>query len=138
MPSDRDQYVQFTIKLLKGSFALNALWQDAVKYHMIDQPDKLIALRLTEYYEMVARGASPSGFGMQVMPAAQGPVPVPTSTGTLPAPQPAAPASARVPTPAPQQVESNPGEPVNDIVTSSSQTVVEQNADEAADYWAPM
>ena len=138
MPSDRDQYVQFTIKLLKGSFALNALWQDAVKYHMIDQPDKLIALRLTEYYEMVARGASPSGFGMQVMPAAQGPVPVPTSTGTLPAPQPAAPASARVPTPAPQRVESNPGEPVNDIVTSSSQTVVEQNADEAADYWAPM
>ncbi|HEX4713621.1 MAG TPA: hypothetical protein VH164_01710, partial [Ktedonobacteraceae bacterium] len=61
MAKDQDQYVQFTIKLLKGSFALSALWQDAVNDHMIDQPDKLIAVRLTEYYELVARGASRSG-----------------------------------------------------------------------------
>jgi hypothetical protein len=143
MPPDRDQYVQFTIKLLKGSFALNALWQDAVKYHMIDQPDKLIALRLTEYYEMVARGASPSGFGMQGMPVAQvtqTPAPAPTNTGTLPTPQPTPVPAPRVPAPAPQRVESQSelSGQINDIVTSSAQAVVEQNADEAADYWTAM
>src|SRR5258708_31382918 len=65
MTQERDQYVYFTIKLLKGSFALNALWQDALNYHMIDQPDKLIALRLTEYYELVAKGVMRPGPSIQ-------------------------------------------------------------------------
>jgi len=56
MSQDLEKYLYFTVGLLKNSFALNALSQDALKYHLIDQPDKLIALRLTEYYEMMARG----------------------------------------------------------------------------------
>lgn len=56
MPQDVERYLYFTVALLKDSNALDALWQDALKYHMIDQPGKLIAMRLTEYYEIKARG----------------------------------------------------------------------------------
>src|ERR671924_1793294 len=56
MSQDLEKYLYFTVGLLKNSFALDALSQDALKYHLIDQPGKLIALRLTEYYEMMARG----------------------------------------------------------------------------------
>lgn len=56
MSQDQEKYLYFTVGLLKNSFALDALSQDALKYHLIDQPGKLIALRLTEYYEMMARG----------------------------------------------------------------------------------
>ena len=56
MSQDLEKYLYFNVGLLKNSFALDALSQDALKYHLIDQPDKLIALRLTEYYEMMARG----------------------------------------------------------------------------------
>jgi hypothetical protein len=137
MAKDQDQYVQFTIKLLKGSFALSALWQDAVNYHMIDQPDKLIAVRLTEYYELVARGASRSGLSMQGASVAPAAIPAPAANHTMPQPQqPAASPSQRVP--APQPAESRPDELTNDTVVSSSPTVVEQNAEEAADYWAPL
>src|SRR5690349_17458447 len=52
MSQDTERYLYFKVGLLKDSFALEALWQDALKYHMIDQPAKLIAMRLTEYYEM--------------------------------------------------------------------------------------
>ena len=53
MSQDLEKYLNFNVGLLKNSFALDALWQDALKYHMIDQPGKLIALRLTEYYLQV-------------------------------------------------------------------------------------
>jgi hypothetical protein len=49
--SSSDKFLYFTVGLLKGSEALEALRQDAVKHHMIDHPGQLIALRLTEYYE---------------------------------------------------------------------------------------
>ncbi len=161
MAQDRDQYVQFTIKLLKGSFALNALWQDALNYHMIDQPEKLIALRLTEYYEMISRGASRPAPGpvMQTMQQVQA---TPMPAQALPAPTghnghnghiPQTPANPsvrysseqqpteamRIPrSPRSQPLENYPSEPVNDVVSSASAQVVEQNADEAADYWAPL
>lgn len=57
MSQDREKYLYFTVGLLKNSSTIDALWQDALKYHMIDQPGKLIALRLTEYYELVAQGS---------------------------------------------------------------------------------
>ena len=60
MSQDVERYLQFTVSLLKGSEALDALWQDALKYHMIDQPGKLIAMRLTEYYEIKANGMMPA------------------------------------------------------------------------------
>ena len=61
MSQGREKYLYFTVGLLKNSFALDALTQDALKYHLIDQPGKLIALRLTEYYEMMARETLHSG-----------------------------------------------------------------------------
>lgn len=51
-----DKYIYFSVGLLKNSSALEALRQDALKHHMIDQPGRLIALRLTEYYEMMNEG----------------------------------------------------------------------------------
>jgi hypothetical protein len=55
MPKDTDKYQYFTVGLLKSSFALEALNADAAKHHMVEQPAKLIALRLTEYYDLLAR-----------------------------------------------------------------------------------
>jgi hypothetical protein len=57
MSSDTEEkYLYFKVGLLKDSFALEALWQDALRYHMVDQPAKLIAMRLTEYYELTNKG----------------------------------------------------------------------------------
>ena len=156
MAQDRDQYVQFTIRLLKGSFALNALWQDALNYHMIDQPEKLIALRLTEYYEMVTRGTARLAPAMPVAPPASPIAPPVSPIAPTPAssnghtPLPATPGGGIPPEQQPtaaikmpriqrsQVVESRPAEPVSDIVSSADAQVVEQNADEAADYWTPL
>ncbi len=129
---DRDQYVHFTIKLLKSSFALNALWQDALNYHMIDQPDKLIAMRLTEYYELVARGTLRPG------PSMLGVAPSPTpnlagNTGVSASQQQGA-STSLLPN------ASASGEPAGEIsgqvFTPSNEA--EQNAEEAADYWSPL
>jgi hypothetical protein len=51
-----EKFLYFTVGLLKDSEALEALRQDAVKHHMIENPGQLIALRLTEYYEMMNKG----------------------------------------------------------------------------------
>ncbi len=59
MPKDTEKYQYFTVGLLKSSFALEALKADAMKHHMIEQPAKLIALRLTEYYDLLARVGPP-------------------------------------------------------------------------------
>lgn len=66
MSQDVERYLYFTVALLKDSFALDALWQDALKYHMIDQPGKLIAIRLTEYYEIMSSGVLPSVAGLSI------------------------------------------------------------------------
>ena len=55
MPKDSEKYQYFTVGLLKSSFALEALKADAEKHHMVEQTAKLIALRLTEYYDLLAR-----------------------------------------------------------------------------------
>ena len=151
MAQDRDQYLQFTIKLLKGSFALSALWQDALNYHMIDQPEKLIAMRLTEYYELIARGTlrpGPSAPGTPNPPATnimQGgnnavPPSLPPSHpgGRMATPLPANNNNFHARTVSSQPMEEDYTERENDIVTKSSSLVVEQNADDAADYWSPL
>ena len=51
-----DKYLHFTVGLLKDSATLEALQEDAMKHHMVDHPGQLIALRLSEYYEMMNRG----------------------------------------------------------------------------------
>ena len=48
MSQDVEKYLYFNVGLLKSSYTLNALWQDALKHHMIDQLGQLIAFRLTE------------------------------------------------------------------------------------------
>jgi hypothetical protein len=147
MALDRDQYVQFTIKLLKGSFALHALWQDALHYHMIDQPEKLIALRLTEYYEMISRGGpqpaptAPPSSPLPALPPAQAngqALPPAASGDDVPSDQQPT-AAIRMPRiQRSQPAETRPREPASDIVAGVSAQVVEQNADEAADYWTPL
>lgn len=74
MSQDREKYLYFTVGLLKNSATLDVLWQDALKYHMIDQPGKLIALRLTEHYEMIAQGTRHPGedISMTAKPKANG------------------------------------------------------------------
>ena len=63
--SSSDKFLYFTVGLLKGSEALEALRQDAVKHHMIDHPGQLIALRLTEYYESLNQGHIQATPGLQ-------------------------------------------------------------------------
>lgn len=151
MAQDRDQYLQFTIKLLKGSFALSALWQDALNYHMIDQPEKLIAMRLTEYYELIARGTlrpgpstpgAPNPPATSIAPGGNNGVPqsLPSSNpgGRMATPLPAVNNNFNARTVSSQPPEEGQFDQENDIVTKSSSLVVEQNADDAADYWSPL
>ncbi len=153
MAQDRDQYLQFTIKLLKGSFALSALWQDALNYHMIDQPEKLIAMRLTEYYELIARGTlrpGPSAPGAPNPPMSNitsmgngvvsSSFPPSNANGRMATPLPATSSNfnTRTVSSQPTDMEEEYHDPENDIVNKSSALVVEQNADDAADYWAPL
>ena|SRR5579859_7958257 len=72
-----EKFLYFTVGLLKGSATLEALRQDATKYHMIDHPGQLIALRLTEYYEMINQGIVQPGAHV---PAAAKVSPVPETT----------------------------------------------------------
>lgn len=132
---DRDQYVYFTIRLLKGSFALNALWQDALSYHMIDQPDKLIAMRLTEYYELVARGALRPGPSM--VGVAPTPVPPGIATNHTTTPVPPVTPSGKLPDVQQPQPPAQNAQPI-EIAVSVPSSTVEQNAEDAADYWAPL
>lgn len=152
MAQDRDQYVHFTIKLLKNSFTLGALWQDALKYHMVDQPDKLIALRLTEYYELLSKGVLRTGPSIQGMPATPGApatgnlsiMPAPDFPGNTPVlPQsPVPPSQADARTQAPQSERADGSQSridmSSDIVVSASSSSAEENAEEAADYWSIM
>src|SRR5437879_9481270 len=85
MSQDTEKYLYFKVGLLKDSFALEAHWQDALRYHMIDQPDKLIAMRLTEYYELTKKGPvhSTENIPMPMAPTASTPVPTAPATSTL-------------------------------------------------------
>jgi hypothetical protein len=152
MSQDTEKYLYFKVGLLKDSFALEALWQDALRYHMTDQPAKLIAMRLTEYYELTQKGQTP--------PETSTPTPtnppiltkpdhkgdneeIETSTSSSPALHAlAAGLSARQPaihpvTPAPSTSAGQAGGlyPAGEIsVTVSAE--VDQNAEDAADYWS--
>jgi hypothetical protein len=124
-----EKYVYFNVGLLKNSFGLDALWQDALKYHMIDQPDKLIALRLTEYYEMMARGILHPGPGM---PIAATPPAIGNGGGREGMTAASSPGFNGIAPMTGQAGDANPGE--ESIVTASPDA--EQNAEEAAEYWA--
>ena len=118
MPKDLEKYQYFTVGLLKDSFALESLKADAMKHHMIEHPAQLIALRLTEYYDLLA----------QVRP----PLPnVPFSAAKKLDIELSSETTSSV------EIEPQPSdEPVEEIISASPDA--EQNADEAADYWATL
>lgn len=116
MSQDDEKYMYFTVGLLKDSSTLEALRRDALKYHMIDQPNKLIALRLTEYYDLLAQGNSHAGAALS-----NG-----KSNGT---------GKGSVHTPGSNVASSLNDYRVNNenVVTASPDA--DQIADDAADYW---
>lgn len=130
MSQDREKYLYFTVGLLKNSATLDVLWQDALKYHMIDQPGKLIALRLTEHYEMIAQGTRHPGedISMTTMTKANG-----NSNGN---------GHYR------ESIISNPAASngvnlmsdhhANDEGVIAASPDAEQNADDAAEYWSQL
>ncbi|EFH88393.1 hypothetical protein [Ktedonobacter racemifer] len=159
-----DKFIHFTVSLLKDSTALEALRQDALKHHMIDQPGQLIALRLTEYYEMMNKGivqpvvrvpAIALSAEVENSPAREvAPQATPTATRATPP----APASNSTSMPGagtapryPQQMPTNGSFASQNQVTGRMRALqqggeniiaaspnVEQNADEAADYWSAL
>ncbi len=56
MPKDTEKYRYLNVGLGWDSWVLSRLLQDAEMHQMADQPAKLAALRLTEYYRLVERG----------------------------------------------------------------------------------
>ncbi len=158
MPQDSDHYMYFTVGLLKDSDALEALRKDALKYHFIDQPAKLIALRLTEYYELVAKGAIQqplAGAALSAAPAQAAYVApsqpmlrevkqdtmshpaVTRNTTSHPAiPRPASWSNGPINLPNQGQKQERPsGALPSDEGTLSISKEVDQNAEEAANYW---
>lgn len=128
MSHDPEKYLYFTVGLLKDSFALDALRQDALKYHMIDQPDQLIALRLTEYYELMAGGVLPPGISVPLAT-------TPTGSSARDGRKELAPANApgsHGASPLAGQAGASSAEEESIVAASPD---AEQNADEAAEYW---
>lgn len=161
MSSDTEKYLYFKVGLLKDSFALEALWQDALRYHMIDQPAKLIAMRLTEYYELTNKGPVQPRATTPTMPTISSvftdredkeDAETPTSSTPAIRPSVTSPPAAHPPvvrpatqlpiisTPNTKNANYNPNASITTHEGSeSSLTVsaeVDQNAEEAADYWS--
>lgn len=113
MPKDTEKYQYFTVGIERDSWALERFKADAKKHHISDQPGKLIALRLTEYYELLEQGALH----------ALASVPLASTNGSNGNGHKAP--STREQQPAPEEV----------IEVSED---AEQNADEAADYWSTL
>ena len=128
MSQDSEKYHYFNVGLLKNSFALDALRQDALKYHMIDQPDQLIALRLTEYYELMAEGVLPPGIGV--------PLAVGVASGKRNGREEMTPTNSTASISAsPMTGQMGTYHPDGENIVAASPDA-EQNADEAAEYWA--
>jgi hypothetical protein len=129
MSQDLEKYLNFNVGLLKNSFALDALWQDALKYHMIDQPGKLIALRLTEYYEMMARGILPPGASTSIATTSTGT----NNGGSIGGSAPVSFTGINGASPITDQEDDDHTDDESIVAASPD---LEQNADEAAEYWA--
>ena len=163
-----EKFLYFTVGLLKGSTALEALRQDATQYHMIDHPGQLIALRLTEYYELISQGTiKPVAHVPAVQSSPETETTEQTSSAETHVPEHSVPVSFPSPTtqptnvqppPAPVSIHSHTSSAGHSDSTSSlnqltgkmralrrdKETIVtvssaaEQNADEAADYWSTL
>lgn len=125
MPKDSDKYQYFTVGLLKSSFALEALNADATKHHMIEQPARLIALRLTEYYDLLARVGplmpSVSHFTSEMENGSR-------SSSTIEY-------DGQLDHDPDHEISIHPYDEKDEVIVTMS-VDAEQNADLAADYWA--
>lgn len=67
MATNKEKYQTICnrVGLARGSWGLERFIKDCVDHHMDDQPGKLVALRLTEYYELLDRlNVLPGGLAM--------------------------------------------------------------------------
>ena len=67
MATNKEKYQTICnrVVLTRSSWALERFVEDAVTHHMDDQTGKLVALRLTEYYELLERlKVFPGGLAM--------------------------------------------------------------------------
>ncbi len=156
-----DKYVYFTVGILKGSSALESFRQDALKHHMIEHPGQLLALRLTEYYEMMNNGIIQPVVRMpaimvepEVKEKRTPSVPLTMPQASQTSPSAFAPVTS-YPVSRLSQAQTNaPGDASNafigqftgkmralrhenDSIIPASPNV-DQNADEAADYWSTL
>jgi hypothetical protein len=129
MSQNADKYLYFNVGLLKGSPALEALRQDALKYHMIDHPGQLIALRLTEYYEIMNRGLLP--------PVASVSIAAPAAGEDVRLRRGAAASGTSGMDGASHEPAGEEDVPEDDGMLTASPDL-DRNAEEAADYWAIM
>jgi hypothetical protein len=72
MPKNRDKYRYFDVGLAWESWTLGQLEKDATLHQMEDQPAKLMALRLTEYYKLAEMGVFVPGVTARMKPEAPG------------------------------------------------------------------
>jgi hypothetical protein len=114
MPKDREKYRYIDVGLERGSWALAMFEEDARRHHMSDQPGKLMALRLTEYYERKKEQELPPSRESRVLIDPSGPA---------------------IPHTDKQDRGNSLAQAQEDTVLEISQQETE-NADEAADYWA--
>jgi hypothetical protein len=129
MSQDSEKYLYFQVAFLKNSSALEALRQDALKHHMVDHPGQLIALRLTEYYELLSKGVvQPVVTMLQEAPSEV----ERNGTNKEKAVPMSSPANKSV-GPATGQVDSYHAHTGNSLIASPD---AEQNAQEAAEYWS--
>jgi hypothetical protein len=113
MPKDRERYRYVDVGLERGSWILAMFEEDAKKHQMSDQPGKLMALRLTEFYEL--KQEQGTSFSREMPPVRNG----------QPALQPAS----------DRGMSKNTRQAQGDSILEISQQETE-NADEAANYWA--
>lgn len=152
MSQDAEKYLYFKVGLLKDSYALEALRQDALRYHMIDQPAKLIALRLTEYYELMKKDPAHSTASTATLlmtlserenkKEIETPISSSPATSSLAAYPPLIrPPVAHPATSAPSATTSTMADQVdglhsNDEASLTVSAEVDRNAEDAADYWS--
>lgn len=120
MPKDTEKYQYFTVGFERDSWALARLKADAKKHHMSDQPGKLVALRLTDYYELLERGVLQAALSV---PLASPPGNGSTSNDHSP--------SSR------EHTRTDSGLSTQEDIVDPSEHA-EQNADEALDYWGTL
>jgi len=147
MSQDAEKYLYFKVGLLKDSYALEALWQDALRYHMIDQPAQLIALRLTEYYELMKKDPAQSTVNTALSERENKEeieTPISSSPATsslaaypplvrLPVAHPATPAASATTSTTADQVDGFHSNGEASLMVSAE---VDRNAEDAADYWS--